>query len=183
MDTYLWDILWQWAKRRHPNKSRQWIAKKYWSADQDEQWRFRCQTDKNKEIQLLKHASVEIVRHTKVKGTTSPYDGNLTYWSTRLGKNPEISNRVAKLLKRQKGKCQHCELTFKDSDKWEVDHIKPLSLGGKDRWDNLQLLHKHCHDTKTASDGSSRTRDKNGITEEPDEVKSRSSGFEDSSER
>jgi len=78
---------------------------------------------------------------------------------------------VAELLKEQKGKCQHCGLTFKDSDKWEIDHIKPLSLGGKDQCDNLQLLHKHCHDVKTARDGSSRAHDKGGITEEPDEVK------------
>ncbi|CUR35647.1 hypothetical protein PL9214670273 [Planktothrix tepida PCC 9214] len=34
------------------------------------------------------------------------------------------------------------------------DTIKPTSLGGKDTYDNLQLLHKHCHDTKTAQDGS-----------------------------
>ncbi len=132
---------------------------------------------------LYRHASVDIVRHIKVKGTASPYDGNLTYWSTRLGRNPELSKRVVKLLKRQKGKCLQCGLTFKDSDSWEVDHIRPLSLGGKDQWDNLQLLHKHCHDKKTASDGSSRTHDKGGITEEPDEVKSRPSGFEDKSGR
>nr|WP_322744200.1 HNH endonuclease [Planktothrix mougeotii] len=25
---------------------------------------------------------------------------------------------------------------------------------GKNIYDNLQLLHKHCHDTKTANDGS-----------------------------
>ncbi len=75
------------------------------------------------------------------------------------------------LLKRQKGKCQQYGLTFKDNDRWEVDHIKPLSLGGKDQWDNLQLLHKHCHDIKTASDGSCRVHDKDGVTEEPDEVK------------
>ncbi|MFZ4444732.1 MAG: HNH endonuclease, partial [Planktothrix agardhii] len=31
---------------------------------------------------------------------------------------------------------------------------KPTSLGGKDTYDNLQLLHKHCHDIKTAHDGS-----------------------------
>ncbi len=182
MDNYLWKILWNWAKRRHPNKSRHWIANKYWSVDQDAQWRFRCRT-KEGNVELYRHASVEIVRHVKVKGKASPYDGNLTYWSTRLGRNPEIGNRVAKLLKRQKGKCQHCKLTFKNSDRWEVDHIKPLSLGGKDRWDNLQLLHKHCHDTKTTSDGSSRTHDKGDVTEEPPEVKSRSSGSEDSSER
>jgi RNA-directed DNA polymerase len=32
----------------------------------------------------------------------------------------------------------------------EVDHIVPTSLGGKDGYDNWQLLHRHCHDTKTA---------------------------------
>ncbi len=172
MDNYLWNILWQWAKRRHPKKSSHWIARKYWSLNKDGKWRFRCKVGED-EITLCKHSETEIIRHIKVKGTVSPYDGNLTYWSTRLGKSPELSKRVATLLKRQKGKCQHCGLTFMDCDKWEVDHVKPLSLGGKDRYDNLQLLHRHCHDIKTASDGSkqSRTYDKGGVTEEPDDVK------------
>lgn len=34
----------------------------------------------------------------------------------------------------------------------EVDHIIPRTLGGKDEWKNLQLLHRHCHDEKTAID-------------------------------
>ncbi|XHL99296.1 MAG: HNH endonuclease signature motif containing protein [Microcoleus anatoxicus] len=32
--------------------------------------------------------------------------------------------------------------------------MKPKTLGGKDTYNNLQLLHKHCHDSKTATDGS-----------------------------
>ncbi|MFO7092573.1 HNH endonuclease, partial [Limnospira platensis] len=34
----------------------------------------------------------------------------------------------------------------------EVDHIVPRSQGGKDEYKNLQLLHRHCHDDKTALD-------------------------------
>lgn len=34
----------------------------------------------------------------------------------------------------------------------EIDHIIPKSQGGKDKYDNLQLLHCHCHDGKTAKD-------------------------------
>jgi 5-methylcytosine-specific restriction endonuclease McrA len=34
----------------------------------------------------------------------------------------------------------------------EVDHIQPRSQGGKDEYKNLQLLHRHCHDEKTALD-------------------------------
>jgi RNA-directed DNA polymerase len=34
----------------------------------------------------------------------------------------------------------------------EVDHIKPKKDGGKDVYSNRQLLHGHCHDTKTLDD-------------------------------
>ena len=40
----------------------------------------------------------------------------------------------------------------------EVDHKIPKSKGGKDSYDNWQLLHRHCHDTKTANDGSLGTQ-------------------------
>jgi RNA-directed DNA polymerase len=69
-----------------------------------------------------------------------------------MGTHPEVSKQVATLLKKQKGKCTHCGLTFRDGDKLEVDHIIPKSQKGKNSYDNLQLLHRHCHDTKTAED-------------------------------
>ena len=59
---------------------------------------------------------------------------------------------VSKLLKKQKTKCNHCGLIFRDGDVWEVDHIIPRSLGGTNGDNNLQLLHRHCHDTKTGLD-------------------------------
>lgn len=158
LDCYLWTILYKWAKGRHPNKSSKWCANKYWSINDDGTWRFRIMTEEGKKVVLLKHAETPIVRHVKVKETASPYDGNLTYWSTRLGKNPDIANQVAQLLKKQKGKCLHCGLTFRDGDKWEVDHIVPKALGGKHIKENLQLIHLHCHDEKTAKDGSLRTK-------------------------
>lgn len=57
----------------------------------------------------------------------------------------------------------------------ETDHIIPKSLGGDDRVMNLHLLHRHCHDQKTAKDGSAvRGRgvtDKDQLIEEPCAVK------------
>jgi len=55
-----------------------------------------------------------------------------------------------------------------------VDHIIPLSMGGKDTYDNRQLIHRHCHDRKTAGDGSllvGGIRDRSQTVEEPDEGK------------
>ncbi|MHC5731628.1 MAG: HNH endonuclease, partial [Nostoc sp.] len=100
----------------------------------------------------------KIIRHVKVKGDASPYDGNLIYWSSRMGKHPEAPIRVATLLKKQKGKCTHCGLYFREEDVMEIDHTIPRIKGGKDDYKNLQILHKHCHDTKTALDGCNGTK-------------------------
>ena len=61
-----------------------------------------------------------------------------------------MPNRKASLLKQEKGKCKWCGLHFREDDILEEDHITPKALGGKDIFKNLQLLHGHCHDQKTA---------------------------------
>ena len=58
-----------------------------------------------------------------------------------MGKHPEAPTKVATLLKKQKGKCTHCGLFFNHEDLMEIDHKIPRSKGGKDSYDNLQLLH------------------------------------------
>ncbi|MBW4455833.1 MAG: group II intron reverse transcriptase/maturase [Nostoc indistinguendum CM1-VF10] len=143
-----------WAKRRHPKKSREWVSKRYWQSIGSDNWVFATLKSGSTPLRLLNHADTPIVRHVKVKGESSPDDGNLVYWSSRMGNNPEMPKRVATLLKKQKGKCTHCGLFFRKDDVMEVDHTIPKSKGGKDEYKNLQLLHRHCHDTKTANDGS-----------------------------
>jgi len=142
-----------WAKHRHPNKSGNWITSKYWHTIGGDNWVFATRQGNNP-LWLHKHGNVKIINHAKVKGESSPYDGNLVYWSTRMGSNPEMPSKVSKLLKQQKGKCAHCKLHFREEDVMEVDHKIPKSKGGKDSYDNWQLLHRHCHDTKTVKDGS-----------------------------
>lgn len=152
-DYLMYQKLERWGKRRHPSKGGKWVAKKYWQSIDDDKWVFATRKGE-KTLRLLKHADTSIVRHVKVKGEASPYDVNLVYWSTRMGNNPEMPSRVASLLKKQKGNCAHCGLYFREEDVMEIDHKIPKSQGGKDSYNNWQLLHRHCHDTKTANDGS-----------------------------
>jgi len=152
-DSLMYQKLLAWAKRRHPNKNMGYVVNKYWQTIGDDNWVFATMKGNNA-FRLLDHSSTPIVRHVKVKGKSSPYDGNLVYWSKRRGESPELPPRVATLIKRQKGKCAYCELHFREEDVLEVDHKIPKSQGGKDKYDNWQLLHRHCHDTKTANNGS-----------------------------
>ncbi len=137
----------QWAKRRHPNKPVSWIIHKYWLTIGQDNWVF----GESKEQNLIRHHKTAIKRHIKVKGTKSPYDGDTLYWAKRKGLHPELKATTAKMLKEQQGKCNWCGLTFLNEDLIETDHIIPKVIGGTLK-DNLQLLHKHCHDIKTKED-------------------------------
>ena len=104
-------------------------------------------------LYLISHTDTSCSnRYVKVKGNASPYDGNLSYWATRMGRHPEMDSLKASLLKKQKGKCTHCGLYIRNGDIQETDHIIAKKLSGKNVYSNYQLLHGHCHDEKTALD-------------------------------
>lgn len=168
-DALLYHMLRRWARRRHPNKGSRWVMRKYWAVDQGKGWKFIAQDG----ARLKAHSATPIKRHIKVQGTASPYDGHLLYWAQRLRDHPLTNTPTGYLLRLQKGRCARCGLYFRDGDVVETDHIIPKSLGGDDRLMNLQLLHRHCHDQKTAQDGSNQAAtgrgitDKDHLTEEP----------------
>ncbi|MBD2572017.1 HNH endonuclease [Arthrospira platensis FACHB-971] len=116
--------------------------------ERHETWLFKTKDG----FQLWKHNWTPIVRHTLVRPDATPLDGNWTYWATRKANAIDTPTRVAQLIKKQKGKCSWCGQFFTPTDLVEVDHIVPRSQGGKDEYKNLQLLHRHCHDDKTALD-------------------------------
>ncbi|NER95493.1 MAG: group II intron reverse transcriptase/maturase [Symploca sp. SIO1B1] len=149
LDHLLWVALRAWIKSR-TGKAFYKDLKKYFGTKGGFKWTFQTPLG----ISMNRHAKTKIIRHIKVKGTKSPYDGDLSYWSQRGMKLPGIKTRVKNLLQHQKGICPVCKQLFMPDDLLEIDHIIPTSRGGNDRYNNLQILHKHCHDFKTARDGS-----------------------------
>lgn len=75
----------------------------------------------------------------------------------RLSRNgkPDMSISLIKLYKRDKGICKLCgrRTFFVDdyqSDGYpSIDHIMPISKGGKHEWSNVQLAHRGCNDKKS----------------------------------
>ncbi len=53
------------------------------------------------------------------------------------------------LLERDGTLCQLCKTELALSDrKPSINHILPVALGGPNRMDNLNLVHKHCNDAQ-----------------------------------
>jgi RNA-directed DNA polymerase len=153
MDSKLMIQLMRWAKRKHPTRSKKWIRNKYLIRDTEKgksRLRFGYKSKDDKLIGIYTFAETPIIRHTKVSGGRSIYDNDLIYWSLR-GRaldNKVNSKSILRLLKAQDYRCNLCGLKFIPGDIIEVDHIKPKKFGGLDTYDNLQLLHGHCHDQK-----------------------------------
>src|ERR1700736_205974 len=64
--------LWQWARRRHPNKNTRWCKQKYFASHRGRDWSFFGETcdDRGKphKVRLILASSTPIQRHVTVKG-------------------------------------------------------------------------------------------------------------------
>ena len=142
-----------WARYRTGNFGKK-TKRKYWTKIGNNNWVFATRSGDANPLRLLTHTEFgsSSTKYVRVKGEDSPFNGNLIYWSTRMGKNPDLPTRKATLLRSQRGICPWCCLHFREGDILEEDHILARALGGKDEYKNLQLLHGHCHDEKTALD-------------------------------
>ncbi len=171
-DDHLYQQLRRWCFRRHPTKGRQWIVRRSWRRNATRTWNFATSTG----TRLRGHAEVSIRRHVHVRGTASPFDGNLPYWAQRRQQHPHTGALLGWLLAAQGGRCARCGLLLTLEDLVEIDHVHPTVLVGRHTPTPLHVLHRHCHDQKTAHDGSSRARprqgvpDKDHMIEEPDEA-------------
>jgi len=156
LDFIIWQMLRAWTVSRCGKASHEKLSKYFRHGtiklsngkERHENWLFQTKDG----LHLFNHNWTPIIRHTLILPDATPYDGNWTYWATRKGQAIDTPIRVAKLLKKPKGRCTWCGQFFTPSDLIEVDHIVPRSQGGKDEYKNLQLLHRHCHDDKTALD-------------------------------
>jgi RNA-directed DNA polymerase len=91
LDSRIWNMLWHWAKRRHPEKSKQWIADRYWHSVENRNWVFS--TDK-KELKLL--SDTKIVRHTQLRSDMNPYLDRDYFVLRKLKLGVKKMNSIAK---------------------------------------------------------------------------------------
>ncbi|BDU49481.1 hypothetical protein HLVA_00500 [Haliovirga abyssi] len=68
LDRHIFFYLWRWAKRRHQDKSKQWIKDKYWKTISTRDWIFS-----DGENKLMFATETKIIRHCLIKGNANPY--------------------------------------------------------------------------------------------------------------
>jgi RNA-directed DNA polymerase len=155
VDHLIWQMLWAWAKRRHPTKSCQWVKEHYFPK-LTQGWTFSCSmTDASTQsgkrfYRLTKASEVTIKRHIKIKAEANPFDPAFeSYFELRLQKKMvahlQGRNQLLRLWKRQKGVCLICRQTITKQTAWHVHHLRSKTHGGTDVFTNLVMLHPACH--------------------------------------
>lgn len=150
IDNYILKRTLIYLKQRHHRKSIKWIRQRYFKPDHTgvskDTWLL---TDPNNhETQIIRMSWTKIERHIKIKQNNSPFDASLKeYFEKRDKKEFDKENTLAKrkLAKRSKYKCRVCGTSLVGDEPLEANHIVPKIIGGRDTYENLELLHKSCH--------------------------------------
>jgi RNA-directed DNA polymerase len=154
VDHAIFQALWRWAKRRHPNKGVRWVKARYFHQINARQWVFsgevRGPKGQPEAVHLYAAHRLHITRHTKIESRANPYDPRWElYLEERLGLKMAASlsgrHTLLYLWKRQNGRCAHCGEAITTITGWHNHHQIWRSHGGSDAVDNRVLLHPTCH--------------------------------------
>ena len=56
------------------------------------------------------------------------------------------------------GKCHLCSRSIAPGEPWEIEHIKPISMGGRDDETNMAPAHVDCHKGKSKAEAPVRAK-------------------------
>ncbi len=140
VDSNIYELLWRWATRRHPNKSQGWKVKRYWHSKGTRNWVF-C-TDK---IELKKAENTPIIRHVKIRASANPYL-EPEYFESRKFQNGmrRLSGKFKTVWKKQKGICPVCDKSIDLAEERRIYFKVPRKDGGKGTIDNMIYVHYDC---------------------------------------
>jgi RNA-directed DNA polymerase len=155
VDHTIFSNLWQWARRRHPNKPPRWVNQKYFERHRDRDRAFFGETcddeGRPKKVWLFHAQSTPIKRQVKVKGEANPYDPTYeTYFEEREGAHMLETFRGISTLRylwhEQRGLCTLCNTKITRITGWRLHYCVPRVKGGSTGATNCVLLHPECHD-------------------------------------
>ena len=145
IDFCLYELLWRWAKRRHPHKGKWWVSTNYWHRIGNRNWVFSTEN-----TALLRVDHIPIVRHTKIRMDANPYIDTQYFIDRKFEHGMKrLSGRFKIVWKNQNGCCYHCGMPMEISDNREIFFKVSKSEGGLDEVRNMAYVHSHCQSLYT----------------------------------
>src|SRR5258708_32835233 len=153
VDHAIFELLWQWAKRRHPKKGRRWVKEKCFHTIGQRQWVFAGEIEGRRGEHLTGHlinaAQTRIQRHRLIQGEANSYDPAYeAYFDERMGLKWLQSwlkrRKLITLWNEQEGRCPVCDQKITKESGWHFPHIPYRVYGGTVHLPTFLLLLPTC---------------------------------------
>ena len=146
----IWQKLWRWSGRRHPNKGKRWIKIKYFPGEGTRKWVFKAsEKDRGRTVALYEMGRTKIVRYVQVRADANPFDPMCgLYFEQRamnkLLQSTEGRKTEMRLLRKQGGRCPICQQMLGESYHMHRAVERVSGEVGPDA-PSLILVHETCH--------------------------------------
>lgn len=156
---WLWRKTWKWARKKHPSRGASWIAKTYYKVNLLENtdskgrvWDFRTR-ESNATLFMMQVKRIKELYKLRLTTQINPY---LT--KTPAHRDTTLLSPIKKKIYAKQGYlCLLCGESLIGEELVEVDHIMSKKEGGSNDIENIQALHKICHQQKTFGQGIRQT--------------------------
>ena len=151
IDHYTWQCSWSWAKRRHPNKGKKWVKKKYYRRTSRTKWGFHGTLPNKERIRLPYLFEIKRTLHIKIRHGKNPYDAEHAEYFEARRKKKDARGMIPKLMnhrlwEKQRGICPLCGDIIDNQTGYHCHHVIHRCDMGENHIDNLVLLHPTCHE-------------------------------------
>ena len=156
-DHNVWQALWRWCCRRHPNKGRRWVKQRYFHQVGSRSWVFRAVTGdltasgKPKWLSLYKAFDTPIRRYTKIRKDANPFDPAWdTYFEQRANQKRSAHldqyQKSVRLWIDQHGICPVCKQQIEEDTAWSVPRVSSGTVETPGIGYKEVVFHSSCHE-------------------------------------
>lgn len=150
---WLWRKTWNWARKKHPTKNARWIAKTYYKVNfigcsKGRVWDFRSKGSYAVLFMMQVKPMKELYK-LRITKQVNPYLTKIP-----VNKDTTLLSPTKRIIYARQGyTCLTCGGPLIGEERVELDHIISKKEGGSDDINNIQALHKICHQQKTFGKG------------------------------
>lgn len=149
-------LLKKWVYKKHKIKGRRQGLNKYFktviTGKSINRWVFHGHNERKEPIGLYQigYTTKKPYKMISLKDPKNPFllEHNPYFkqrTKTNLANSELLDKRKKSLIRKQDGKCTHCDISFQMDSLIELHHIVPYKQGGDNKLSNLRAVHQHCH--------------------------------------
>ena len=140
---YIYQLWWKWARKKHPQRNKNWIYNRYIFNTVKRSWRI----GESEDIMLFDMTLAKQIKTKNLRSNVNPYLDEDYYIRRTIIRDSEKFR--AAIYKKHNFKCYVCEQALYGPEEVHLHHVIPRKDGGQYTLENIVPVHATCHESIT----------------------------------